>query len=50
MNRSAVPTANEGLTDEELDRNWKPSGRRPQSCVQPSAKGLQMSQTKRRLL
>ena len=21
------------MTDEELDREWKPSGRRPQSCV-----------------
>jgi hypothetical protein len=23
------------LTDEELDREWKPNGRRPQSCVCP---------------
>jgi hypothetical protein len=21
------------MTDEELDRDWKPNGRRPQSCV-----------------
>lgn len=23
------------MTDEELNREWKPNGRRPQSCVVP---------------
>ncbi len=30
--RSAKPVT---MSDEELDRDWKPSGRRPQSCVSP---------------
>jgi hypothetical protein len=34
------------MTDEELDRDWKPNGRRPQSCVLPLFRGIAPDGTK----
>lgn len=30
---TTTTTTHNNMTDEELDRDWKPNGRRPQSCV-----------------
>lgn len=32
---ATTTTTHNNMTDEELDRDWKPNGRRPQSCVIP---------------
>jgi hypothetical protein len=43
-----APTATMSFTDEELDRNWQPNGRRPQSYVNPPPlDGIAMRPTKK---
>lgn len=37
--------ADTGFTDESLDRDWKPNGRRPQSYVSPHSSILRPSRT-----